>query len=97
MIFEVINKAGGRPPPGSGISSSIGNAISQGAMGGHSIEMIIPGPKCGLIIGKNGETIKMLQVTLLLLNTHIVQILLLCCTYNVLGEIWSEDALDTKY
>ena len=28
----------------------------------YSVEVMVPGPKCGLIIGKGGETIKQLQV-----------------------------------
>ena len=30
----------------------------------YTLEMMVPGPKCGLIIGKGGETIKQLQVCL---------------------------------
>ena len=32
-----------------------------GGMGGGQVEMMVPGHKVGLIIGKGGETIKMLQ------------------------------------
>lgn len=30
-------------------------------------DVFIPGPKCGLIIGKNGETIKSMQVIIILI------------------------------
>lgn len=43
---EVVGGAGGRPPMGGG---------------GGQVEMMVPGHKVGLIIGKGGETIKMLQ------------------------------------
>ena len=52
MIDEVINRTQGIPS---------GNEESY-------IEMRIPGGKVGLIIGKSGETIKQLQVTILLLS-----------------------------
>lgn len=76
QLEQIIDKAGGSLPPvkngsiGSGttlISSSpanmmmgfVPNAMNGGKM--ITIEVQIPGTKCGLIIGKGGETIKMLQ------------------------------------
>ncbi|KHN86896.1 Far upstream element-binding protein 1, partial [Toxocara canis] len=57
MIQEVIARAGNRPPPNRG--------HFDGGMsgGGRQIthEMLIPGAKCGLVIGKGGETIKNIQ------------------------------------
>lgn len=48
------------------VGGASGAGIPYGGMGavGPQIthEMLIPGNKCGLIIGKNGETIKSLQV-----------------------------------
>lgn len=69
MINEVVNRAANRGNQsmnggGNGMPSFGNNA---GGMGGRSgqqqvtHEMLIPGPKCGLIIGKGGETIKALQ------------------------------------
>ncbi|VDN86922.1 unnamed protein product [Brugia pahangi] len=59
MINEVIARAGNRPPPNraghfdGGIPVGTGRQITQ--------EMFIPGAKCGLVIGKGGETIKNIQ------------------------------------
>lgn len=54
----MIARAGNRPPPNRG--------HFDGGMsgGGRQIthEMLIPGAKCGLVIGKGGETIKNIQV-----------------------------------
>ena len=72
MINEVLerNRAGNTGLVGGGGG---GNPIGGGAIGGHqngsggnyiTTELMIPGPKCGLIIGKNGETIKSLQETI---------------------------------
>jgi far upstream element-binding protein len=59
LIEEVITRS--RQPGGMGG----GGGLSQngGGGGGNYVtqELLIPGPKCGLIIGKNGETIKSLQ------------------------------------
>uniref|UniRef100_A0A1I7ZYF1 Far upstream element-binding protein 1 n=2 Tax=Steinernema glaseri TaxID=37863 RepID=A0A1I7ZYF1_9BILA len=67
MIMEVINRAGNRPPPNrngfadGGVQNGGGPRASGGAVGQSTIEIMIPGPKCGLIIGKSGETIKAIQ------------------------------------
>ena len=59
MLHEIISrsKAGGEIP------GTVGNGI--GAMGDgpneKNVEMQIPADKCGLIIGKGGETIKMVK------------------------------------
>lgn len=56
----MIARAGNRPPPNraghfdGGIPVGTGRQITQ--------EMFIPGAKCGLVIGKGGETIKNIQV-----------------------------------
>ncbi|MFH4980029.1 hypothetical protein AB6A40_006738 [Gnathostoma spinigerum] len=55
MIQDVISRAGNRPPP---------NRHFDGGMGGArqiTQEIMIPGVKCGLVIGKGGETIKNIQ------------------------------------
>lgn len=69
----IVEKAGGTPPPnrpgGGGGGPMMGGGggpsvqYSQSAGGGKmlTVEMIIPGTKCGLVIGKGGETIKQLQ------------------------------------
>lgn len=59
MIQDVIARAGNRPPPGRGGAGG----HFDGAGGGRQIthEMLIPGAKCGLVIGKGGETIKNIQ------------------------------------
>lgn len=44
------------------LSGSSGSTSSGGMMGHPGfVEIMIPGPKVGLIIGKGGETIKQLQ------------------------------------
>merc|ERR1719147_227864 len=43
------------------IIAAEGQGRGMGGMGGGQIEMMVPGHKVGLIIGKGGETIKMLQ------------------------------------
>lgn len=35
-----------------------------------TVELMIPGSKCGLIIGKNGETIKSMQVNFKQINFY---------------------------
>lgn len=68
MINEVLerNRTGntGLVGGGNGIGGGPGVGGHQNGSGGNYIttELMIPGPKCGLIIGKNGETIKSLQV-----------------------------------
>ena len=37
-----------------------------GDMGSNVLEVLIPGPKVGLVIGKGGDTIKQLQVRYLI-------------------------------
>uniref|UniRef100_H2YJK9 K Homology domain-containing protein n=1 Tax=Ciona savignyi TaxID=51511 RepID=H2YJK9_CIOSA len=55
---------------GSGMDGGMGGGMGGGNMGGmgdgveKSIEIAVPPDKCGLIIGKGGETIKMLQQSL---------------------------------
>lgn len=66
LIFEVIQRAGNRPPPGGGrggFDGGMGGGGGGGGGRGTTHEMQIPGPKCGLIIGKGGETIKNIQET----------------------------------
>lgn len=60
MIQEVIARAGNRPPPSRGAAHFDGGMANAG---GRQIthEMLIPGVKCGLVIGKGGETIKNIQ------------------------------------
>ncbi|VDM52478.1 unnamed protein product [Angiostrongylus costaricensis] len=53
MITDVITRAASRPSA-QNFTSPDGRAIT--------IEMTIPATKCGLVIGKMGETIKQLQV-----------------------------------
>lgn len=68
MINDVLernpNRTGNSGLVGSG--NGIGGGAGQhqnGSGGGYvTTELMIPGPKCGLIIGKNGEKIKSLQV-----------------------------------
>lgn len=63
MIAEVLDRSrgGGNGAMGGGVGGGAGN--QNGAGGGFvTTELMIPGPKCGLIIGKSGETIKGLQV-----------------------------------
>lgn len=59
LMQGIIDKAGGTPPP----NRSMNAMSNMGAAGGRIIthEMLVPGAKCGLVIGKGGETIKQLQ------------------------------------
>lgn len=59
-IGDMNMSGGGGGGGGSGSSSGSGGG---GGMMGHPgfVEIMIPGPKVGLIIGKGGETIKQLQ------------------------------------
>jgi polyribonucleotide nucleotidyltransferase len=52
MFQEIIDKAK---------SGGAGGVVSIGSSQGTTIELSIPGTRAGLIIGKNGETIKQLQ------------------------------------
>ena len=78
LVGEIVQRAsqgggggggGGRQGGGGGMpggGSPLGGSLSNGSMGGgggNTIEMLIPGAKCGLVIGKSGETIKSLQVS----------------------------------
>lgn len=57
MIQDVINRAGNRPPP------NRPHFDGMGVGGGRQVthEILVPGAKCGLVIGKGGETIKNIQ------------------------------------
>jgi hypothetical protein len=48
---------------GGGPISTLGKQNGSSQPGMITTELMIPGQKCGLIIGKNGETIKGLQVS----------------------------------
>lgn len=54
LIFEVINRAGNRPPPSQPTQLT-------GGPGQVTVEILIPANKCGLVIGKQGDTIRQLQ------------------------------------
>merc|ERR1719270_2899432 len=56
MIDGIISSGEGGHPGGGG-----GGRGGFGGGGGGQVEMMVPGHKVGLIIGKGGETIKMLQ------------------------------------
>ena len=60
LISEVISRAGNRPPPGRPFDNNGVTNMGGGGGRGQQVtqELLIPGPKCGLIIGKGGETIK---------------------------------------
>ena len=59
LINDVIQRAGNRPPPNRPGQNFEGNM--GGASRSITVEMSIPGAKCGLVIGKGGETIKNIQ------------------------------------
>ncbi|KAK0181264.1 hypothetical protein PV327_003560 [Microctonus hyperodae] len=70
LVLSIVNQRcraeglGDMNLSGSGSGSNSGGSASGGSMmGSHSnfVEIMIPGPKVGLIIGKGGETIKQLQ------------------------------------
>ncbi|KRX78262.1 Far upstream element-binding protein 2 [Trichinella sp. T6] len=71
MISSIVTKAGetmslsrGQPVYGSNGPSVLYSSSGSGAAGSDktiTTEMFIPGTKCGLVIGKGGETIKSLQ------------------------------------
>jgi far upstream element-binding protein len=61
---SIIDKAGGTPPPNRMSGGGGGGALPGIGGGGGRVlthEMLIPSTKCGLVIGKGGETIKQLQ------------------------------------
>merc|ERR1719334_1196596 len=61
MIEGIIaNEGAAGPRPGGGGMPGQGGMPGGGGGGGH-FEIMIPGHKVGLVIGKGGETIKMLQ------------------------------------
>jgi far upstream element-binding protein len=59
LINEIVERSANRPPPGSGLNGASG--MGDGVHGGITIQLMIPGNKVGLVIGKSGETIKQLQ------------------------------------
>merc|ERR1719259_1403992 len=63
LIFEIVNKGDGpeRRRGGGGMGGGPPGMDMPNGAGGAQVEISIPGPKVGLIIGKNGETIKGLQ------------------------------------
>lgn len=72
------------PQGGGGIGGPQGP--NRAGLGSNSYdEIMIPGSKVGLIIGKGGETIKQLQVKSFLLNTGKY---LNIKTYLILGAYW---------
>lgn len=67
LYFQVIARAGNRPPPNRAGHFDGGISVGTGRQITH--EMFIPGAKCGLVIGKGGETIKNIQV---FIHLHII-------------------------
>lgn len=66
MIMNIVNQRGrteglGDSMMGGGNIGGGGNGPPMAQSGPTSVEIMIPGPKVGLIIGKGGETIKQLQ------------------------------------
>lgn len=76
-INEIIEKGVSRPPPGQGDRRGGGgdrmmmngggpreqnNTMPPPGPGEITVDIMVPGNKCGLVIGKSGETIKQLQV-----------------------------------
>ncbi|CAJ0583608.1 unnamed protein product, partial [Mesorhabditis spiculigera] len=53
LIYEVISRAGNRPPPN--------QVVQAPGPGSITVELLIPANKCGLVIGKQGDTIRQLQ------------------------------------
>jgi len=63
MIQRVISKSMLNPPPATvGPSGGMMMGGGGGVGGDGYLEIMIPGSKAGLIIGKGGEMIKQLQV-----------------------------------
>lgn len=51
-------------PPSEGPFRGAGGGMGRGVGGGGAtVEMYVPGPRVGLVIGKSGEMIKHIQVT----------------------------------
>ena len=70
LLQEVINEkttsglnAGGGGGPGAGMGGGAGAMVGNGggALTPTTVEILVPGNKVGLVIGKGGETIKQLQ------------------------------------
>lgn len=65
LVLSIVNQKGkddvipGTNPPFPGTATQVTSQILSGHPG--IVEIMIPGPKVGLIIGKGGETIKQLQ------------------------------------
>jgi predicted RNA-binding protein Jag len=79
LIGEIVNRARANAANGNGMSGG-GQYVTQ--------QLLIPGQKCGLIIGKNGETIKSMQVSLLFSVEEIYS--------KCLGIDWSQDVADPR-
>lgn len=60
-LVQKFRNAGPNPPYGGGSGGS--SSCGGGDEGLGMLEMMVPGTKVGLIIGKGGETIKMLMVS----------------------------------
>lgn len=60
LVLSIVNQRSRSEGIG---DMNMGGGSGGGMMGGHPgfVEIMIPGPKVGLIIGKGGETIKQLQ------------------------------------
>lgn len=65
MIDQIIKKANSPYPPDSGSGGGGGGGGGHMSDGQYTAEMMIPGPKVGLLIGKGGENIRNLQVSLI--------------------------------
>lgn len=64
LVLSIVNQRSRSEGIGDmNMSSTSTGSTSSGGMMGHPgfVEIMIPGPKVGLIIGKGGETIKQLQ------------------------------------
>lgn len=62
MIQDILSR-GHAVPPSDGPFRGGGGGMGGGLGGGSTVEMYVPGPRVGLVIGKNGEMIKHIQVT----------------------------------
>lgn len=63
LVLSIVNQRSRSEGIGDINMSGSSTSSTSGGMMGHSgfVEIMIPGPKVGLIIGKGGETIKQLQ------------------------------------